>query len=239
MNERFQSGLIAAIDKDVKYWNNDRVYGNFFVLFERPDGTIVVSNDCKKVYLVLGLANSLAKPILRNGGTVIKKYNLHSPNVAMVVCLTLLNWEGKICYDGLIAASHEKPSIKLIKKAIKAYINAVDKGKLITSISKTPVPSTDTSNTKPAAPPSVEMLEKLKPALANIKAMSEVRGNGPPTMWVFRRHGYTPRENPNNIISIISSGGGQIGTEFRAKALIPDLADYIELLTLGCRLVVA
>jgi len=236
MNERFQPGLIASIDKDVKYWNNDRVYGNFFVLFERPDGTIVVSNDCKKVYLVLGLADSLAKPILRSSGTVIKKYHLHSPKAATVVCLTLLNWQGKICYDGLIAASHEKPSIKLIKKAIKAYIQAVDKGKLITSISKTPLPSIDTSETKPAAPPSVKMLEKLKPALNNIKSMSEVKGmGGDPTMWVFRRHGYTPRENPNNIISVISSGGGQIGTEFRAKALIPDLADYMELLILGCR----
>lgn len=234
LNEILFPGMIAAMDLDVKYWNNDRIYGDFFVLFERPDGTILVSNDCKKVYLVLGLADSIAKCVYQATGRVAKKYNLHGVNAGTVVSLTLLNWQGKIVYDGLICASSEKPSIKLTKKAIKAYIQAVDKGKLITSISRTPLPLTEASKLKPA--PSVKMLLKLKSSLDKLKAMSEMKGIGP-TMWVFRRHGYTPRENPNNMISIISSGSGLVVDAFNTKALIPNIEEYIQLLMMGCQAV--
>lgn len=46
--QEFASRLSAeaekqALDEDAQYWHSSRVYGEFIVLFDRPDGTILVS----------------------------------------------------------------------------------------------------------------------------------------------------------------------------------------------------
>ena len=47
------------ISKYVINWKADRVTGEFFVLMDRPDGTVLLSSDFKKVYLALGIAQSI------------------------------------------------------------------------------------------------------------------------------------------------------------------------------------
>jgi len=80
---------------DCLYWQSSRVYDDFIVLLERRDGTILVSKDYKKVYLVLGTAQSVGEVFytqtLSHKKTVYQPPNFHGPILGLEVSITLLN----------------------------------------------------------------------------------------------------------------------------------------------------
>ena len=230
MNQSTIPEMSGALEADVKHWINDRVYGDFFVLVERRDGTILVSNDFQKVYLVLGLAQSIAEII---PGYTRKEYEVHGAFVKSKSSMTLLNWRGKVVYDGLMVSSMDTGKKSQWQKAVSAYINAVDSGSVISVINRTPIV------TEPAAKPSVvvpkETVLRLQPAVEKLKKVPMLPGGDAcPSIWIFRRHGYSERENPSFAISIFSStAGGVLVPYFEAKQLIPDAEDYMKLLEIG------
>jgi hypothetical protein len=89
------------ISKYVMYWKADRITGEFFVLMDRPDGTILLSGDFKRVYLVLGIAQSIGtacdlagrSSILRSPRGVRDGHRaLCGQIIGSKVALTLLPW---------------------------------------------------------------------------------------------------------------------------------------------------
>jgi hypothetical protein len=134
---------IEALIKDCVYWESSRVHGTFIVLFDRPDGTILVSQDLKRVYLVLGLEQTLGDVanFIYNAhetpvrGPKFKAPKFHARLLGSRVTTTLVNWENKIVYDGLIK-SETAPMAKVLQKALQAYIHAVDTKTLIVSLEK-------------------------------------------------------------------------------------------------------
>jgi len=52
--------------------------------------------------------------------------------------------------------------------------------------------------------------------------------------WIFRRFGYTEKENPNHIIMIICENGRFVG-QFISKQLAPKGAEYLVALEESCR----
>jgi len=47
-------------------------------------------------------------------------------------------------------------------------------------------------------------------------------------MWVFRRHGYTARENPNNLVTVMQ-GGNPLIVYHQYSALVPTMYDILVL----------
>lgn len=58
INANIKDDWYSAIARDTIFRKSSRVFGAFWVLLERKDGTILISEDFSQVYLVLGLAQS-------------------------------------------------------------------------------------------------------------------------------------------------------------------------------------
>eukprot|EP01040_Poterioochromonas_malhamensis_P014463 gene14463-16008_t len=127
--------------EDCPYWNSSKVFGDFIVLMERRDGSILVSADYSKVYLVLGHLDSLAGKITfipGKGFSYVEKYpapKIHGPINGVKVKMILLNWQNKVAYDGMMSP-REMVSKAALKKALQAYLQALNRGTLITSLPK-------------------------------------------------------------------------------------------------------
>eukprot|EP01040_Poterioochromonas_malhamensis_P003007 gene3007-3194_t len=127
--------------EDCPYWNSSKVFGDFIVLMERRDGSILVSADYSKVYLVLGHLDSLAGKITfipGKGFSYVEKYpapKIHGPINGVKVKMILLNWQNKVAYDGMMSP-REMVSKAALKKALQAYLKALNRGTLITSLPK-------------------------------------------------------------------------------------------------------
>lgn len=142
-----QATSIAAYHRDVKYWGTSRVFGEFFVLFNRPDGTIFVSKDYSKVYLVLCLtaADSEEGPGMVTGemSEELATTIVHGEVQTRLAYGTLLNWDGVIVQDGIMQerklGNRCAEWIEWIL-ALRAYQHAVDTNTLITSLYKIPPP---------------------------------------------------------------------------------------------------
>ncbi len=126
-----------AVERDVKYWRDSRVFGDFYLLFDRQDGAILLSNDFQKVYLVQGLAQTIGSAIPADKQTpqVKSLIPFHGGFRGRKISTTLLNWQDQIVYDGLMMHLGVMTSAQ-IKKAVKSYCKAVDKHTLITSLKK-------------------------------------------------------------------------------------------------------
>lgn len=226
-----------ALDEDAQYWLSSRVYGEFIVLFDRPDGAILVSEDCKRVYLVLGLAQSIGEVSnlgYRHGGYYRKPSypppKLHGPLLGVIMNATLLNWQGMIIYDGLMM-SVAMASKGKIKEALKAYTNAVDQSTLITQLEKKtgslkeiPVPVVD--------PDEVRRLKlELFPKLEAVRKEKYRKKTGPFDIIVFRRVGYTEETNADHMVTIFGNHNGMLApTFFTCRALSPTVEEYVEML---------
>jgi hypothetical protein len=196
----------SHIEQDVQYWRTSRLFGDFYVVCCRPDGTVIMSKNLEKVYLVLGLAQSLVTAITGNS-TISNRY------IGIVISTTLLNWEGRIAYDGL-AIGHKDPiPATRKKKIIEAYVKTMDQGTIITALDKVPPIKKIVSSA-----PTKEDLEllrvKLKPLVKNIAERKQRKVDlnvslptNPMDMWVFRRHGYTEKENPDRLLSVFTAEG--------------------------------
>lgn len=103
-------------------WCERRKCENFFVLFERVDGTVLLSEDLQEVFLVQGIAQSLAE-VLPNPNQIPRPYMIRS---------TLLPFSGYIVYDGLVTpVAHKVQHDKSLQKKIRlAYIKAFNEKKI-------------------------------------------------------------------------------------------------------------
>jgi len=252
-----------AIDEDIQYWRDSRVTGDFYVLFERCDGTILIQYERNKanVYLVVGLAQSIGDLFCQGPGPLHQKlcYNTApfkdfywtGSLIGQPVKATLLNFDGKITYDGnMIVGYLQVDNYKRnLKRLLSSYIEAVNNNKIIKILPKI----LKTNNTTPAATPSspspspnISISENSKKLLIQLKTVpesfvftdKELRDTSirsylmGQSNFVFRRHGYTEKENPNHLITVLSTlaPGGLAIIRARTKKLVPSLDEYIELL---------
>lgn len=104
-----QDQVETAVDRDVKYWRESRVFDTFGVLLERSDGTIVISQDLRRVYLVLGISTSLGS-VFQQQSKLPFRYDSNRTQLASSLCkrllfasatMTLVPWEGGIVFDGI------------------------------------------------------------------------------------------------------------------------------------------
>eukprot|EP00475_Leptophrys_vorax_P039012 TRINITY_DN6971_c0_g1_i1.p1 TRINITY_DN6971_c0_g1~~TRINITY_DN6971_c0_g1_i1.p1 ORF type:complete len:486 (+),score=124.02 TRINITY_DN6971_c0_g1_i1:125-1582(+) len=200
-------------------WSEQKRYGNYYVLLERQDGTILISEDMQHVYLVLGFRESIAKLVSKIG----------VPLPIQATC-SLLPFKHYISYDRLLVPrlDDSKPSSKVTikKKLMKIYKNALEKGTVISSLPH------GESREFPA-------LKDLKPSLFGFSNKTQERKKAVPTAhqsrllaqlskfkksperpqnnWVMRRFGYSPAENPNKIIVGIDSSSQIVGMYHMAK----------------------
>ena len=230
-------GAKAGVIRDCPYWKSSRVNGSFIVLMERPDGTVLVSKDLKSVYLVLGQAQSLGEianvKFASNGGPpqrgkVYPKPKFHSPLIGSCISTTLINWEDKIVYDGLLMPE-DSPTKSVLKKALQAYIKAVDTKTMIVAFEK-----------KESAIPKIEVYSsgeydqirtELRHKLDEIRAASVAPPKYSPMMWVARRHGYTEKDNPDHLVTILGAQAGScLMPMVQTKDLIPSVHEYFDML---------
>jgi hypothetical protein len=239
-------GWKSVVENDLPYWQSSRVFGHFIVLFERPDGTVLVSEDYKRVYLVLGLAQSIAEvvyPIINQRSGKYPPPPFHGPLIGMKCMMTLLNWEGKIVYDGLLAPIEKVPT-KHLKNAVNAYVKAVNTKQILTQLEKKPISfdlnPTDAGLKKveagevPEEETRDDIIEiesirmSMRSELARIKATKSRTLQEMSQTIVFRRFGYTERENPEHMIGLMC-GGTPLHVD-QTQSLIPTAAEYINII---------
>eukprot|EP01034_Spumella_vulgaris_P046789 gene46789-58347_t len=142
-----------GIENDVQYWKDSRVFGDFYILFDREDGTVLLSLDYQKVYLVMGLANTIGEALRvpRKKPKLASIPLFHDTILGRKVSLSLLNWQGKIVYDGLMLHMAVMNGDQR-NRAFRAYIKAVDNNTLITALERTlvagNVPASSSSRAK-------------------------------------------------------------------------------------------
>ena len=197
----------TAFYRDVRHFKDDRIYGNFIFIFDTFSGSILVEMKTKKVYKVLGIRDSIGALVGER-----KPFQMFSAVIGAELVMTILPWNGDIVYDGLMACKKSKVSPDILKQAIRMYVNAVDNGNLIVTLprlsSSAPSSSSSSRNrlgSKKAvySGPSPESLKiTLSIELDSIKSLPT---DDREFMWVFRRHGYTERENPDHLVTVLSS----------------------------------
>lgn len=222
----------SSLDDDCKYWKSSRVHETLIFLFDRPDGAVLVSEDYHRVYLVLGQAQSIgdvANFTFASGAFTQlpppATPEMHMRVVGVKLLMTLLPWDGKIVYDGMLVPD-SMATPEQVRKALQAYLRAVDQRTLLTKLRMVPVVS------KSARPQglSSDEIDLLRRSLANdiafIHAQKPLPQKG--VMWVYRRFGYTEAENPNHMAFIMSSSGGAVGTPLLSAKLEPSIEEYVQ-----------
>lgn len=218
-----------AIDSEVKYWKDSKIYGDFHILFERRDGTIMIENETKNVYLVLGISQSIGELFfaskranLCNRTATYKDLYWTGSVIGLQVTTTLINFDGRITYDGSIMETRSS-KIFNVRQLLKIYKEAADKGTIITALPKhlespaVAVPSPDVSSFS-------EDTKKI------LKEIMETPCDGSDSFFVFRRHGYSEKLNPQHGITVMGPGGAILPYSCTIK-LIPSIEEYIELLS--------
>ncbi len=70
-------------------------------------------------------------------------------------------------------------------------------------------------------------LSQVRKIIAHITGAATMPGDG--SFWVLRRHGYTERENPEHLVSVMQGGGPLLPFQ-KWSALVPQLLEILELL---------
>ena len=102
---------------------------------------------------------------------------------------------------------------KLASQAIRIYINAVDGGNLIVTLPRlsSSAPSSSSSSSRNHTSRrkvaySGPSPESLKITLSiELDCIKKLPTDNRELMWVFRRHGYNERENPDHLVTVLSS----------------------------------
>jgi hypothetical protein len=202
----------------------------------------LVDQGFKKVYRVLGIRDPLGYLVGARD-----PFSVYSKVLGMDIMLTLLPWNGDIVYDGLVVCG-SRVSNGDVKRAIRAYVKAVDSGTLITSFARNK--ETVKLMKKPGtlkqkllsqkshySGPNPDRLKvTLSVKLASLAALPLVPSE---TLWVFRRHGYSERENPHHGVTVLSASQSPLADPLvpyaTLKALAPTVEEYIDLLLDACR----
>jgi hypothetical protein len=213
-------GWEPDIRRDVCHWRSDRITGEFIVLLDRPDGAVLCTPNLQTFYLVVGIAQSIVS-ILQAVYPPYAAYDktIHSGKaLGMRVHTTLLPWDGSIVYDGLLSPV-EQVSDRKRRAAVAAYIRAVDSGKLIKAIQKTPV-----------VLPGEAVVEALSSdAMVSLARLAKAKGGGnKKEMWVLRRSGYTEETNPAHTVCIMNGPMPVLPEAFvPLRQLVPTVNEYI------------
>ena len=100
----------------------------------------------------------------------------------------------------------------LASQALRMYINAVDSGNLIITLPRlaSSAPSSSSSSrhqtSRKKAAYSGPSPESLKITLSlELGCIKSLPTDNKELMWVFRRHGYSERENPDHLVTVLSS----------------------------------
>ena len=148
---------IAAVRRDCRHWKERRLYGSFYVLLQRADGTVLVEHTEEgeaakappRVLLALGIAQSLGEIVGVGlaGPDPSHPVTQASGGAPPLITCTLLPFRGAVVYDGLITLGSRLPAgvavvgvQPLRQRLLRLYTHAVDSGTLITSLGQ---PDTD------------------------------------------------------------------------------------------------
>jgi hypothetical protein len=195
------------------------LHGEFIVLFDRPDGTVVVSEDLRTVHLVLGIDKTIG--YAANYHMIDEQWvradvssrNLHGV-VGTLCTLTLLPWDNKIIYDTTLR-HRARCTEKVLKKAYEAYCKAVDEGTLQTTLVKVSPPKHNAL--------SEGDLHRLQGEFyKDIQLMRVLDGNK--EIWKCSR------KKMDGIDSIVMSSNKGTTLGSFAVATEPSLCDYMALL---------
>jgi hypothetical protein len=238
----FNPGMFKyKFDLDLVYaWPERRVCENFFVFCERKDGTILISEDLKVVYLVKGIAQSLGE-VLPNRDMVPRPYMIRTTN---------LPFAGYIVYDGLLAylPHHIKDDKALQKKLRATYSKAFNERKIRVRepqgdelgppVIKAP-PLMDPNESKSASSGQLAIVKSKISAtsevtLQRLKTLRKLTDPHPMSYWVLRRFDYTEKKNPEHLVTVMVQSGPLV-MGFQYSALIPTIDDVISLVNEACQ----
>jgi hypothetical protein len=230
-----ENNWLEPFKRDVRFFKQDRVFGEFILLFDTPSGAILVSDDYQRVFLALGIRDSIGYVMGAR-----EPFEQFSRLIGMPITTTLLPWQDMVVYDGLLHTPRVSVTKKGLKKALRAFMKAVDTGTLITALPRKPLPPQSGAKSPAAATasaaPGVNIADlkiRLQSKINTIASMrtydSEKEG-----AWVFRRHGYTRAENPHFLVTVISSGGAAIYPYASFADLDPTVEEMIDLLLQCC-----
>jgi hypothetical protein len=219
----------AAILEEAPRWASQRVEGKFYVLLLREDGTVVVSADegPRRVYVVAGMVDPLFK-ILREGH---KGAPLLGP--PFKVSLNLVPYRHYVSYDSCLlgagmSAESQEGLQKLRAELIGVYLDAIDRGQVITRMpypdgSASPSSSSSSSAALEPAPGPLVLSAEEAQFLEELR----VRDHFDASVWVFRRFGYTEGENPDHRCTVISCTDGEPVDFLAFAALAPTAPEIV------------
>ena len=137
--------MVKFIEDEMQYWYHHRIFDSFIILFERKDGTVLVSENLQRVYLVVDVDFRLAlkctyfwskdMKTVREQAKQMKPCSPFGSIYGKKVTVMLFPLKDMIITDGAIFHS-ERLTAAHIQEAVKAYIRAVDTNTLITKIDK-------------------------------------------------------------------------------------------------------
>lgn len=200
---------------EARFWKANRIHDCFYVYKERSDGTVVISQDITRVYLVQGIRDSLAEIFIRNGRSLPVQGHT-----------TLLPFQHKLVYDGLFCGTFTDVSKDTLKKLHGAYENAVDRRAVIHTLDGRMIPPSQSTSISASNPlQKVELSPRHREALVNSRRAPEGDSTG---IWVFRRCGYSEASNPNHLV-VVLGGSMHIAGPVPMKALEPTAQEIIDI----------
>jgi hypothetical protein len=209
--------------------------GYYYIVRQEPAGCIVVSEDVKSVYRVLGIGQTLGD----------LSENIELPRR---VWMTILPWCNVLTYDGLM---NYKPNAEPLTADTKSRIAAAhakvveddtvierfdvseeDRVQFLQELRKAGAveqadAKADVKNKKCEAKAhkrvrQTDYSKEVKQAISDVKLARKRKGS----YWVFRRMGYTERENGGHIVVIVSGAGMMVGM-FQTKKLEPTFEEVV------------
>eukprot|EP00039_Didymoeca_costata_P008581 m.113710 g.113710 ORF g.113710 m.113710 type:complete len:506 (-) comp14145_c0_seq1:60-1577(-) len=194
-NAAFSDEQRRQFKRDMRSWAATRVNDTFYVYKKHPEGTVLITTDLKKVYVVLGMSDNIYDLVHKivNG----KRGNLS------IAKITILPWMGKLVYDGIImgAPATNGASQDELKRV---YDDAVASNNLITGFSDDVLIAA--SNEVPEEDDGFEDEPELSEFENRVKDEVTAAAKFPAGSIIFRRFGYSPEENPHKMMGYIVLG---------------------------------
>jgi len=196
----------------ISSWPWSRVHGNFFILLQRSDGTIVVSEDFERVYLVQGIYSKLLN---KGEQAPFKATFTLVPFDRYIVCSDMVI--SKTDWNVITPAPNMnfEPLISIPVKThlAKVYEDAVATSSLITSLD-TRRPDDFTEDLKyqvdeDAPAPRYEFSERQLAFRARVAASPKLGGRA--GEWLMWETGLNTDADPTRTITFSNQAGQELG----------------------------